>query len=759
VVLVVAGAEWLSPQFFFRDDQQAQYIPAFDEIARAWRSGEIPLLSRYSWCARGLAGEYQFGFFNPIQQLALMAVSLCSSLAWRSAMLVAFFGWIMAWGALRLGASFGLGLRLSLALAAIFCFNRYTMCMGWKAWIPMAISAAWLPWFWQCCQQRKLPVVRLTLWLVMILTSGWPFTLVATATLGAYYTLGALARKHWQRAGLLVGAAFCALAIGSVALLIMIEYSQAGFRDRNPSMVMQLEFWDGLAYFLPGLCAYSRYIAQPNLFMNIGWIPCLGLLGCLRDFFPTQGGGAKPSKGFDPLWLLALLWFLLGASPSYGGLRFSSRWLVYLNPLMGLFGLRWLQQRLDRKDHHFGLEVWAAVAAGQILGWGLDLWHGCPHQQTLAPALLVLAFSLSWNGWPAQRRNLVLGGVLVGLLVVAPPTRVCEHLYPFDQVLPATVVQPQRSYLSLYAYEETSDAPQDVLLPARIGNLSMANQLQLVNGYSSLFPSQLIRAWTFHTVGSLDINEKSRNNIGQGVLPGGLSDKLGINGILLSPQWQWLAPHLQQCGWTHAGDEGQVQVWHRELATRPGAEALKQVLFCRLGRETADQALVPNGPEVIRDDANPGLRSFAEVSCSPPIVSRNQIQLEVSANPGPNPAMVAVRQPFVDGYRAFLRGQELPVHNLNLQHMAVEIPPGSPAGTLTVQYIPHAFRRGFWLAVLGLLGSVLLAAQKVRPTEGEQEGDPQQRGPGSQPDQAGTVAQVHVEDGHQQSLDAGDQQG
>jgi len=719
---VVAGAEWLSPQFFFRDDQQAQYIPAFDEIARAWRSGEIPLLSRYSWCARGLAAEYQFGFFNPIQQLVLIAASFISSFVWRSALLVAFFGWIMAWGGIRLGRTFGLGLRLSLALAAIFCFNRYTMCMGWKAWIPMAISAAYLPWVWQCCQQRKLPVARLTLCLVMIVTSGWPFTLVATASLGVYYTLTALAGKHWQRAGLLVGAAFCALAIGSVSLLIMIEYSQAGFRDRNPSMVMQLEFWDGLCYFLPGLCTYSRYIAQHNLFMNIGWIPCLGLLGCVRDFFPRSdhGPGApvgseepRPSRRFDPLWLVALLWFILGAMPSYGGLRFSSRWLVYLNPLMGLFGLRWLQDRVDRKQHRFGVEVWAAVAAAQLLGWALDWWHDCPHQQTIAPAVLVLAFSLSWNRWPVQRRNLVLSGVLAGLLVVSPPTRVCEHLYPFDEILPVSVVQSKRCYLSLYAYEETAEGPREVILPARIGNLGMAGQVEMVNGYSSLFPSQLIRACTFHTVGSLDVNQKSRQNVGLGVTPGGLTDKLGISGILLSPQWQWLAPQLQQCGWVHAGNEGKVQVWHRQLAPRPGAEALKQVLFCRLGAETAAQALVPNGPEVIRDDANPGLRSFASIQCGPVQTTRNESHLELSANPGPQSAMVAVRQPFVDGYRAFLNDRELKVHNLDLQHMAVEIPPRSAGGTLHLEYRPHALSQGLLLALLGLLGTAWLVRPKA----------------------------------------------
>ena len=373
-------------------------------------------------------------------------------------------------------------------------------------------------------------------------------------------------------------------------------------------------------------------------------------------------------------------------------------------------GLLWLQRRADQREHRFGLEVWLALAAAQLLGWGLDVWHNCPHQQTIAPALLVLAFSLSWNHWPAQRRNLVLGGVLTGLLVVSPPTRVCEHLYPFDEVWPATVVQAQRSYLSLYAYEETGDAPRDVLLPARIGNLAMAGQLQLVNGYSSLFPSQLIRAWTFHTVGSLDINEKSRQNVGLGVMPGGLTDKLGIDGILLSPQWRWLAPHLQQCGWVHAGDEGQVQVWHRELKPRPGAESLKQVLFCRLGRETAAQSLVPNGPDVIRDDANPGLRPFTEVSCSPARVTRNQIQLEISANPGPQPAMVAVRQPYVDGYRAFLQDRELSVHNLNLQHLAVQIPAGSPAGTLHLEYRPRALKRGLLLALLGLLAGAFLSA-------------------------------------------------
>src|SRR6516162_5826833 len=53
------------PSYFWRDDFQANYLPRIQEVARAVRHGELPLLAPGTWQAGALGGEYQFAVFSP----------------------------------------------------------------------------------------------------------------------------------------------------------------------------------------------------------------------------------------------------------------------------------------------------------------------------------------------------------------------------------------------------------------------------------------------------------------------------------------------------------------------------------------------------------------------------------------------------------------------------------------------------------------------------------------------------------------------
>ncbi len=723
VLVVVVAGELSAYPFFFRDDQQAHFLPGFDEIGRAWRAGELPFVSRYSWCAGGLLGEYQYGIFNPVVQLAVIASSYIPDLALRDAALVAFFAWITAWGALRLARDQKLDPQFGLALAAVFCFNRFAMDVGWRSWLPMAIGSAWIPWVWHACARRRLCVSELVLSLYLVLTAGWPFAVIATATLGVFYFLLALSQWQWRRAALLVLGALCALAMASPALGSLVEHSRSAIRANSSSWQYRLEALDGLPYFLPGLVAHSRGMEMVNLLTDIGWIPCLGLLGAL-----TQ----RP-KG-QPLWWLALLWFALGLAPSVAGMRFSFRWLDYLNPLMGLLGLLWLQQQAKNPAHRFGSATWAALLTAQILGPGLDALRGFPHRWEVGPVLLLAGFCLAWNRRPDRRSPLVLGGTLLGLLLAVPMQALSGHQYPMEPAAPNSLVRNDRVWMSLYTWDELQDPRAGLMVPARYGNAGMTEQVEFLNGYSPLFVAPIIRAWTFSNVGSLDLSERSKVNVALGTIPGGLLDKLGISGLLLSPQWSGLGQILAQNGWTRVGTEGLIQIWTRGQGKKPVFESVPQASFRQNWNETMEQALEPNGIGVARQGPE-GL------------VFETLLQ---------EPALLAIHRNYLVGYRATLNGQPLPLYNWNLQQMAVEIPAGSPAGTLVVTFWPRIFDFAPWLFALGLLGA--LAAQKIGPAESEHEANPEERRTGGQADESGAVAQMHVEHGHQQSLDAGDDQ-
>src|SRR5437870_3880383 len=77
VIAVLHGLRCIrDPYFFWHDDFQTQHLPASFEIANAWLNGEVPLLSRHSWFAGALAGEYQYGVFSPF-------LTICNIVVWR----------------------------------------------------------------------------------------------------------------------------------------------------------------------------------------------------------------------------------------------------------------------------------------------------------------------------------------------------------------------------------------------------------------------------------------------------------------------------------------------------------------------------------------------------------------------------------------------------------------------------------------------------------------------------------------------------
>jgi hypothetical protein len=708
VLVAIAELGW--PGFFLLDDVRAHYMPGLNEVGQAWRQGEVPLISRYTWCAGGLAGEYQYGIFNPLVQLVAVAITLVSSLATRAAIMVAFFGGIATWGATRLGRELGMKPPVALALAGIFCLNRYTLDMGWREWLPMGVAFSFFPWFWLSLVQKRLSIPLLVASLGLTLSSGWPFTVAAAAILGLFYFGLALWQGQWRRAAMLAAAGVCGLALSSGSLGLLLEYSQSAVRSQRPSWQYRLEPWHALTYLLPGLSFWSPTEENSSLYTSIGWIPCLGILGFwLERLAGGRFGRVPDAKSLFPLWWLALVWFALGMAPSVGGMRFSIRWLNFLNPLMGLLGLQWLSRQANNSRHRFGIATWAAILLGQVLGIALDDWREHTHQWLPGPVLLLIAFGWAWNSRPRQRHGLLALAVWLGLLLATPLTPLGYHQYP-EATIVNTLVKPDRCWLSLYSYEELLDSRAELVRPARFANSGVLEHLPMVNGYSPLYAAPIVRAWTFSMVGSLQPNPGYVNNIALGATSGGLMDKLGINGLLLSPQWQPLESLLLQNQWRLLGHEGLVHVWVRDRAPQPVFEPLTQAQYCIRGAETAAAALEPNGPPVIRSATQaPGIRQFVPLQCEPVASWRNGASCHVSANTGNQAALIAVHRPWFQGYRAFLNGRELTLSTLNLQHMAVEIPAGSAAGILEVVYQPHALKIGLVLGLIGLCGMVLLS--------------------------------------------------
>src|SRR5262249_51186898 len=74
VLVFCAGLLVWDPNFFWIDDSQSGALPGYCEMARAWRSGEVPLLSRFSWRAGAMGAEYSAGVFSPSLTLSVLLV-------------------------------------------------------------------------------------------------------------------------------------------------------------------------------------------------------------------------------------------------------------------------------------------------------------------------------------------------------------------------------------------------------------------------------------------------------------------------------------------------------------------------------------------------------------------------------------------------------------------------------------------------------------------------------------------------------------
>ena len=149
VVAICLVFAWHDPRFFWNDDYQMTFIPVFEEVNRAWRAGEWPLLTQGSWVCGNLAGEYQYGTFSVFINGCILAIwSLGLPLAGKAAAFAIVHEFVLATGAFMLARSRGLAPPLATFVASTS--GAVAKARAWAAtnWIAGLTSFAWLPWAW-----------------------------------------------------------------------------------------------------------------------------------------------------------------------------------------------------------------------------------------------------------------------------------------------------------------------------------------------------------------------------------------------------------------------------------------------------------------------------------------------------------------------------------------------------------------------------------------------------------------------------------
>lgn len=199
-------------RFFYRDDVEHQMIGAFTAMHRAGYSISSLVGFRTSWSLSLMAGETQFGAFNPFTPLRNAVAAAGDNLALNAMvialgyLLIAAFGSYAAARALRVTPAYSVA-------TALFCtFNVHLLYWNAGSWTPALIGFAWFTWFvaavwWTRRDIRWAPFIPLAGFLLV--TAGWPHAMVAAGVVALAVGIQQLAEHSWMRRDIIIYSVAC----------------------------------------------------------------------------------------------------------------------------------------------------------------------------------------------------------------------------------------------------------------------------------------------------------------------------------------------------------------------------------------------------------------------------------------------------------------------------------------------------------------------------------------------------------------------
>ena len=720
VALVIAfclGLRWMNPRVFWNDDYQISILPVLADIARSWREGCWPLLSPYSWACGNLAGEYQYGTFSLFVNAAIVAV-------WRwplpfasqaAAVSTAHLA-VLAAGCFLLARQRRLPLALASLVGVVGALNGWEICWGATNWFGALAAHAWLPWAWWAFEVAMAPLPPLSAprrrwrWLLpapfvyLVLTGGFPYTVVMLGLVSAWLGIKALAERRAAALMPLAAGWIFGLGLSAPAWLSLLQAMQgsgreAGMGTGNAAWTLPLSALPGL--ILPDWSTnWHNFADRPALHGAVelagALVPTVGLIA---GFACRRGRLARLCR-----WDLALLGVVLSLCllPSPGVFRWSFRWLPLLHIILALAGARaWEMLASAREAALRGGRArvlsWAVLRTGGgfwmtavvALAWLAMTAAGTanpdPPSHLLAP--WTLGFGVAWlaletAAFPRARRGAWLPATVALASLWATyrllPTNPGVPRYAFDAALSQTApLSPDRLYLGLYPEPEHYDvvdiAPPDRAALLRPGSTNLFAGLRFVNGYSPIMGAGVGRELQMRTHGEIP-PEVARDLFTREKTLLGLT---GVDGLIVARNYP-LQIHPPEEEWTPVFSSREGTVYYRRDGPLPPVVPWS-------GGSTAGRVFQPTVLE------NSRLRVVVDVSSLPDDVGG-----------------LYFHRPYFPGYEASLDGQSLPVQPFGSLIPSVALPPGHHQ-RLVLRYRPAAVVWGAGLAGIAL-AALLLAA-------------------------------------------------
>ncbi len=705
IVAFCLGLVWANPRVFWNDDYQISILPVLADVARSWREGHWPLLSPYSWACGNLAGEYQYGTFSLFVNAVVLAVfALPLDFAGQAAALSMVHLAMLGSGAYLLARGRRLPAALATVVALIAALNGWEIGWGATDWFGALAADAWLPWCWwafeKSMREENNPLRKNRLWrllpvpfVYLLLTGGFPYTVVRLALVTAWLGARAISGRRWRALWPLATGWVCGLMLSAPAWLSLLEYIRGSHRSQgagvgNFAWTVPWYAWPGL--ILPNWTTPWRDFANlPSMHAALELTGGLVPLAGLAAFAVLRGRSWRVLR-----WDLVLLGtvVVLCVLPSPGMFRWSFRWLPLFHLVFALAGARALHAVISRHGFRWmgNAGLWATVltgaawlvmvtahtANGDAITRDLPLWtFGVVVGWFALAALLVRR--RAWALWVPVLATGVLLWVSYRHLYTNPGL----PKYGFGPSLARTApLSPDRLYLSLYLQADENyrdwQTPPDFGAVLRPGSTGMFAGIHTVNGYSPIMPSGVGQLWNMETHGSIP------EDVGRRLVNGedgadALLKRLGIDGLLIAHDYS-LGDHQPADGeWELVHTSAEGTVYHRRYGPCPEARAWTQA--------TADTPSVP-GDDWVRNVES----------------SRLSVTLDLAAPAEAGPVNVVFRRAFFPGYAADLDGRPVAVSSDNGLAPCVSLSSGSH-GRLRLSYRPQAVVWGGVVAAMGLL--------------------------------------------------------
>ncbi|MEO8382554.1 MAG: hypothetical protein ABI779_23035 [Acidobacteriota bacterium] len=712
VVLVATALYAIHPSFFVRDDFQLQYLPGSREVARAWSSGEIPLLTRSSWVCTALGAEYQFGVFSLFRALLdLLVWALPLSLSGRGAMLFIVHAAIAAAGGYRLARSYGARSGAAMMVALVAGLNGWTLWWA-TTWLTAVASFAWLPWYWLALRgighgRSRWSWAGAAFAFYLLVAAGWPYSVVMALAVAAMQFFSALGKRQWRAAFIMCGASLLGLGLAAPAVLMLLEYFPYTARTNAATAFESIWFLPPGALF--GLVLPSFSVVWP-VFAGAWPHPAVELVGAFVPLAAVlAASGRRFAAKFAPELLLLLGVLVLVLLPAAGPFRWSFRWLPLFHLTLALLGAVAIGEARRRVTTC----AFALLAVTMVASWAWDQeWRASlASAATLATLCAVWAVAEKRAGRIAEALPAVITGgmIVMTFLTFAGQAGEVPAWSEDESLLAPAPFDPARRYLALYeigAVVETSPDHRNVRgvnVALRPGNIPMYAGLDFINGYSPLGLAALKNVFHFDAHGPLESGEEARRILRDETGPLQLLEQLGVNGLVAREGMaREYAPLLAARGWRPVARIAECIVLHRgEAAAEPlFAPALavktgdaREAYAAIFGRKTATLPVVLYTPGPKRIERY-GPRNIDRIE-----VSRNGTAFVVRGT-GPK-ALIVFRRPWIPGLQATVGGEPVPVLRASMILPAIEIPPNAE-GQVRLAYRPRSLVVGTWLAIAAL---------------------------------------------------------